>query len=37
MSLWLGAELGLKYEFRLSDGIPQAGRILQQPACSFKV
>lgn len=37
MPLWLGTELGLKYELRLSAGIPKTVKILQQLACCFSL
>lgn len=37
MPLWLGTELGLRYELRLLAGVPTAVKILQQHAlcCSL--
>lgn len=32
MPLWLGTELGLRYELRLLAGVPTAVKILQQHA-----
>lgn len=37
MPLWLGTELGLKNESRLSAGIPKTVKILQQHALCFSL